>query len=107
MTAWSADFADPISFLELMTSDNAQNDGKWKNEEYDRLIDASKNADVNDPAKRWDDMVKAEKILMEDQGVAPIYQRSQPWMVKPSVKNIIYNGAGVNYNFKETYISGN
>lgn len=107
MTAWSADFADPISFLELMTSDNAQNDGKWKNEEYDRLIDASKNADVNDPAQRWDDMVKAEKILMEDQGVAPIYQRSQPWMVKPSVKNIIYNGAGVNYNFKETYISGN
>lgn len=107
MTAWGADFADPISFLELMTSDNAQNDGKWKNEEYDRLIDASKNADVNDPAKRWDDMVKAEKILMEDQGVAPIYQRSQPWMVKPSVKNIIYNGAGVNYNFKETYISGN
>ena len=47
-----------------MTSDNAQNDGKWKNEEYDRLIDASKNADVNDPAKRWDDMVKAEKILV-------------------------------------------
>lgn len=107
MTAWSADFSDPITFLELLTSDNKQNDGKWKNEEYDRLIEASKNQDVNDPAKRWDDMVQAEKILMEDQGVAPIYQRSQPWMVRPTVKGIIYNGAGVNYNFKETYISNN
>ncbi|WGN90002.1 peptide ABC transporter substrate-binding protein [Ligilactobacillus faecis] len=107
MTAWGADFSDPISFLDLMTSDNAQNDGKWKNEEYDRLIEASKTTDVNDPAKRWDDMVKAEKILMEDQGVAPIYQRAQPWMIKPSVKNIIYNSAGASYNFKETYISGN
>lgn len=107
MTAWSADFSDPISFLELMTSDNKQNDGKWKNEEYDRLIEASKNQDVNDPAKRWNDMVQAEKILMEDQGVAPVYQRSQPWMVRPTVKGIIYNGAGVNYNFKETYISNN
>ena len=47
-------------------------------------------------------MVKAEKILMEDQGVAPIYQRSQPWMVKPSVRRISSgNGAGVTITLKK------
>lgn len=107
VSGWGADFADPISFLDLMTSDNSQNAGGWKNEEYDRLIEASKTTDANDEAKRWDDLVQAEKILMDDQGVIPLYQRTEPWMVKPSVKNIIFNSAGVSYNFKEAYISGN
>lgn len=107
VSGWGADFADPISFLDLMTSDNSQNAGSWKNEEYDRLIEASKTTDANDEAKRWDDLVQAEKILMDDQGVIPLYQRTEPWMVKPSVKNIIFNSAGVSYNFKEAYISGN
>lgn len=107
VSGWGADFADPISFLDLLTSDNPQNAGGWKNEEYDRLIEASKTTDANDPAKRWDDLVQAEKILMDDQGVIPLYQRTEPWMVKPSVKNIIFNSAGVSYNFKEAYISGN
>ncbi|QCQ03296.1 peptide ABC transporter substrate-binding protein [Ligilactobacillus animalis] len=107
VSGWGADFADPISFLDLMTSDNPQNAGGWKNEEYDRLIEASKTTDATNEAKRWDDLVQAEKILMDDQGVIPLYQRTEPWMVKPSVKNIIFNSAGVNYNFKEAYISGN
>lgn len=107
VSGWGADFADPISFLDLLTSDNPQNAGGWKNEEYDRLIEASKTTDANDPAKRWDNLVQAEKILMDDQGVIPLYQSTKPWMVKPSVKNVIFNSAGVNYNFKEAYISGN
>lgn len=107
VSGWGADFADPISFLDLMTSDNPQNAGGWKNEEYDRLIEASKTTDATNEAKCWDDLVQAEKILMDDQGVIPLYQRTEPWMVKPSVKNIIFNSAGVNYNFKEAYISGN
>ncbi|WP_304651928.1 peptide ABC transporter substrate-binding protein [uncultured Ligilactobacillus sp.] len=107
ISLWNADFADPISFLDLMTSDNSLNAGKWKNEEYDRLIEASKTTDASDPAKRWDDLVQAEKILMNDEGVVPLYQRTQAWMLKPSVKNVIYNSSGVNYNFKEAYISGN
>ena len=36
------DFADPISFLDLFTSTNSENDGKWKNSTYDKLIADSK-----------------------------------------------------------------
>ena len=104
ISAWGADFADPISFLDMFTSNNAYNRGKWKNSEYDALINASKTTDAADPAKRWDDLVKAEKILMEDQGVAPIYQSTQAWVIKSKVKGVIYNSSGANYNFKEAYI---
>lgn len=104
ISAWGADFADPISFLDLFTSNNSQNDGEWKNAEYDKLIQASKTTDAGNTDKRWDDLVKAEKILATEQGISPLYQQSTAWMVKSKVKGIIYNSAGVNYNFKNTYI---
>ncbi|KRM05553.1 oligopeptide-binding protein [Liquorilactobacillus ghanensis DSM 18630] len=105
VTGWGADFADPISFLDLFTSSNPENNGKWKNTQYDKLIEASKTTDASNTTKRWNDMVQAEKILMKDQGIAPIYQQSLATLVKPKVKGVIYNSAGVNYNFKNAYIS--
>ena len=104
ISAWGADFADPISFLDMFTTNNSYNHGKWSNAEYDALVNASKTTDAVDPAKRWDDLVKAEKILMEDQGVSPIYQSTQAWVIKSKVKGVIYNSSGANYNFKEAYV---
>ncbi|WP_178195987.1 peptide ABC transporter substrate-binding protein [Ligilactobacillus sp. Marseille-Q7487] len=104
ISAWGADFADPISFLDMFTTNNSYNRGKWSNAEYDALVNASKTTDAVDPAKRWDDLVKAEKILMEDQGVSPIYQSTQAWVIKSKVKGVIYNSSGANYNFKEAYV---
>ena len=104
VSAWGADFADPISFLDLFTSDNSYNNGKWKNAEYDKLIEASKTTDAGNTDKRWDDMVKASKILSEDQGVAPLYQLNVAYMLNPSVKGVIQNTAGVTWSFKDAYI---
>ena len=105
VSAWGADFADPISFLDLFTSDNSYNNGKWKNAEYDKLITASKTTDAGNVDKRWDDMVKASKILSEDQGVAPLYQLNVAYMLNPSVKGVIQNTAGVTWSFKDVYIA--
>ena len=105
VSGWSADFADPISFDDLMTSKNAQNNGKWSNSQYDKLIADSKIA-TNDE-QRFSDLEKAEKILLKDQGVTPLYYKTEAWMVRPNIKGIVYNAAGANYNFKEAYVSGN
>ena len=107
ISAWGADFADPISFLDMFTSNNSYNAGKWKNAQYDKLIEASKSTDAGNSGKRWDDLVSAEKILIQEQGISPLYQQATAWMVKPKVKGVIYNSAGANYNFKNAYISGN
>ncbi|CDF76255.1 peptide ABC transporter substrate-binding protein [Lactobacillus acidophilus] len=105
VSAWSADFADPISFVDLFTSKNANNNGKWSNSQYDKLIADSKT--TPDTTKRWDDLEKAEKILLNEQGISPLYYRTEAWLVRPDIKGIVYNGAGVNYNFKNAYVSGN
>lgn len=105
VTGWGADFADPISFDDLFTSKNAQNNGKWSNSQYDKLIAASKT--TGNSEERFGDLVKAEKLLLKDQGITPLYYQTTAWMVRPSIKGIVYNAAGANYNFKEAYVSGN
>ncbi|MCZ3393517.1 peptide ABC transporter substrate-binding protein, partial [Enterococcus faecium] len=104
ITAWSADFSDPISFLQLFTSDNSQNNGKWANKEYDKLIEAANTTDAGNTEKRWDDMLKAEQILLKDQAVAPLYQQGQSMLRKTNLKGIVYNSAGLNFDYKQAYI---
>ncbi|MFT8606753.1 MAG: peptide ABC transporter substrate-binding protein [Liquorilactobacillus ghanensis] len=105
LSGWGADFSDPITFLQLFTSDNSYNDGKWKNAQYDKLINASGSTNATNQAKRWQNMVDASKILMKDQGIAPLYQQTQATLIKSKIKGLIYNSAGVNYNFKDTYVT--
>ena len=67
ISGWSADFADPISFLDLFTSTNSENNGKWKKATYDKLIADSKT--TSSTSKRSSDLTKAENILLKDAGV--------------------------------------
>ncbi|ANZ61022.1 peptide ABC transporter substrate-binding protein [Secundilactobacillus paracollinoides] len=101
---WFADFADPITFLNIMTKNNPSNISGWSNSEYDSLINASSTTDANNASKRWDDMVKAQNIMMKDQGITPLYQSAAPWLLSSSVKDMVYNSAGASYNFKTTYL---
>lgn len=101
---WVADYNDPISFMELFTTGNEYNDGSWSNSEYDRLITAAKTTNAANADKRWEDMVKASKILSKDMGVSPLYQQNSPEMVNPKVKGLIVNSAGIMYNWKNTYV---
>lgn len=103
LMGWQADFNDPISFLDMNTTNNSYNWQKWSNKEYDKLIEDSKT--TSSTTKRWEDLAQAEQILLTQQGVTPVYYAAQAWMVRPSVKNVVYNGAGANYDFKEAYVS--
>ena len=100
VSGWSADFADPISFLDLFTSKNPENNGKWKNTSYDKLITDSKT--TASTSKRWDDLTKAEDILLNNVGVAPLYYNTNAALIRPTVKDV-YQNRGT-WNFKDTYI---
>ena len=97
---WIADFADPISFLDLFTTGNSQNDGQWSNSEYDKLIADSKT--TTSASQRWSDMSKAEDILLNDAGICPLYYSTSVMLVRTSVKNAVYNRG--NWDFKEAYV---
>lgn len=103
ISAWQADFADPISDLGIMTSSNDYNFGKWQNADYDAAVKAANQ--TTSTSARWAAMSKAEKILANDEGVAPLSQNVIAQMVNPKLKGLIYNTAGINYNFKSAYMA--
>lgn len=78
-SSWVGDYSDPMTFLDLFMSNNANNRTGWKNAEYDEMLRrAGTLSDTNSRAKVLQD---AERLLVRDQ--APIYPL------------FIYNG----YNF--------
>ncbi len=105
MMGLSADFADPISFLAQMTSDSSENNGKWSNKTFDDAIDRSNNADANNPTKRWQDLVTAEKTLSSDQGLTSLYQSNGIDLVNPKLKGVIYDRINGHYDYREAYLT--
>lgn len=105
LTGWLADFADPINFLDVETRTNFTNMGHYDNAEYNDLVTAAKTTDALNTEKRFADMVKAAKLLNEDQPVVPLIQESDPEVLRPNVHDMVQNTAGLINNFKEVYVT--
>ena len=95
VSAWGANYPDPISFLDLFTSHNAYNSGQWQNSRYDALIKAAATTDAANASKRWNDMQKATAILTKDAGVIAFYQRGAAHLTKTSIKGMQLSPNGV------------
>ena len=80
---WVADYADPLTFLQLYTFNNPQNDARWKNPRFDALIaEATREPDVE---KRLSLLRDAEQIMLDEMPIIPIYVYSSKQMVSPRV----------------------
>ncbi|MFD1432076.1 peptide ABC transporter substrate-binding protein [Lacticaseibacillus yichunensis] len=98
VSGWSADFPDPITFLDLFTSGNAYNDGKWSNAQYDKLIQESKTTYATDATKRWATLLKAQELLTSEAGVIPVYQQVASHLVNSKIKDLKFGPNGF-YNY--------
>lgn len=87
LSGWGADTNDTNNFLSLFLSDSVFNGGKYTNEKYDALVDASMGEDRGNAEKKWTNDLAAEKILLEDAGIIPLYQQAQAMLLRSSVKN--------------------
>ena len=103
LDGWSGDYADPNTFLEMFQKTNVNNYGSWENAAYNKAMETSKT--TTSSKKRWAELVKAERILLTQQGVTPLYYGNTATLINPKVKNITLKGAGLAYNFKGAYIS--
>jgi oligopeptide transport system substrate-binding protein len=83
---WIGDYMDPMTILDLWLTGGAFNDARYSNAEYDRLLLEAKG--TADQDIRMKNMREAEKILMEDMPVIPVYFYTQPYAVKPNVEGI-------------------
>jgi oligopeptide transport system substrate-binding protein len=81
---WIGDYIDPLTFLEIWTEGNGNNNTGWSNDEFDDYLQKSF-ASV-DPVERYGFLKSAETILLEEAPIAPIAWRGKNYLIHPSVK---------------------
>jgi len=88
-SGWIGDYNDAYTFLQLLISDNAQNDSGYNNAKFDELLkQASRETDLK---KRAELMQQAEQFVLRDQPVIPIYFYVSKHLIKPRVKGFVPN----------------
>ncbi|MDF2557089.1 MAG: peptide transporter substrate-binding protein [Bacillales bacterium] len=102
---WGPDYADPMTFLDMFVTDGGHNQMGYSSKAYDDIIKAASTTLISDLDKRWTELQKAEKILIEeDQAIAPLYQRGSAFVLNPKVKNIFDHKFGGDFSYKWTYL---
>ena len=82
--AWIGDYVDPNTFLSLVTSENGNNHSNWGDSKFDDLIRQA--ASEQDQAARFALFQKAEKILIDEMPVIPIYFYVRSTLIDEAVK---------------------
>ena len=77
------DVPDPTAALHDFTTDAPNNFPHWQSTDFDRLIASS--AAVADPSKARDALRAAERLLLGEAPVAPVYFNVQNWLMSPRV----------------------
>ena len=100
-SGWGADYSDPMTFLDMWVTKAGNNDAKFSNAEYDKLIKEAKAS--SDQKVRMDNFAKAEKILMGDNtAVLPIYYYTSVGLIKPNLKGLFHDFNG-SIHFNNAY----
>ncbi|MDE2384045.1 MAG: peptide ABC transporter substrate-binding protein [Alphaproteobacteria bacterium] len=86
---WIADFKDPVTFLNLGHTGDGNNYGEYSNKDYDALLDQA--AVEADPAKRMDELSKAEAILIKDLPLLPLLYYANHNLVSPKIHGFVDN----------------
>lgn len=86
------DYADPVNALESFITDSSMNRTTWSNAEYDKLIADIKNE--TDENKRWELLMQADTLLMDEMPVFPLYFYNSTSLEKPGVSGILRHPVG-------------
>jgi oligopeptide transport system substrate-binding protein len=90
---WIGDYNDPSTFTDLMTSQSGNNDTGWKIPAYDKLVEAA--GRERDEAKRYALLQQAEKFMLDDAPIAPLFFGTRTYLIRPEVKGWVPTLLGI------------
>lgn len=101
LTRWGPDYADPMTYLSMWVSGNSNNYGLWSNAEYDAIIAECTTGDLcTDAEGRWARLYDAEKIVMDEAVIFPLYAQCNAEMVSSNVSGIEFHPVALNRVYK-------
>ncbi len=99
---WIGDYVDPMTFMDMFVTNGGNNQTGWGNAEYDKNIATAKSS--GDQKVRMQAMHDAEKILMTDQPIMPIYYYVNPYVQKPYLQDVFKSPLGF-IEFKNAWVA--
>ncbi|MTI46399.1 MAG: peptide ABC transporter substrate-binding protein [Firmicutes bacterium] len=107
LTRWGPDYSDPLTYLELFITDGSSNSPNYSSQVYDDLVYSASRGDLSsDPIGRWEAMIEAERVLLEeDAAVGPLYQRGYAFLINSKVTGIEDHVVGTPFIYKSVEIS--
>ena len=91
---WVFDYNDPSNILELFTSENGNNDGRYKNPTYDELMNSTQIADKD---KRYEILHQAEDLIMSEYAMIPVAHNNDYWLQSTDLQGVWHSPYGFWY----------
>lgn len=89
---WVYDYDDPSNMLNLFKTGGGNNDGKYSNPDYDKLIDeANSTADVKE---HYAKLHEAENMLLKDAAMAPVAYYNDFYLMDTKLKGVWHSPYG-------------
>jgi oligopeptide transport system substrate-binding protein len=108
-SAWAGDYPNPETFLsnfygkyvpEGTDQPSRLNQSRYRNELFDQLFEQAKNSTKLSEAMSY--YAKAEKVLMQDPPIIPLWYSGDIQIVYSDVRNLHFNALNM-FNFLEVY----
>ncbi len=101
LTRWGPDYADPMTYLGMWVTGNNNNYGLWSNEEFDAIIaECTTGALCTDAEGRWARLYDAEKLVMEEAVIYPLYTQCNAEMMSSKVTGVEFHPVALNRVYK-------
>ena len=101
LTRWGPDYADPMTYLGMWTTGCSNNYGLWSSTDYDDIIAKCTTGELaTDPEGRWSAMYDAEKIVMDQSVIFPLYTQCNAEMLSTNVTGVEFHPVALNRVYK-------
>jgi oligopeptide transport system substrate-binding protein len=81
---WIGDYEDPNTFLDLMRPNRGNNKTDWEDANYDSIVERANS--TNDQTQRYELLKEAERILIDNMPIIPLYTYVRSYQLSPDVK---------------------
>ncbi|HCS66754.1 MAG TPA: peptide ABC transporter substrate-binding protein [Oribacterium sp.] len=101
LTRWGPDYADPMTYLGMWTTGCSNNYGLWSDSDYDAIIEKCTTGELaTDAEGRWSALYDAEKIIMDQSVIFPLYTQCNAEMVSTNVTGVAFHPVALNRVYK-------
>lgn len=90
--SWTADFSDPINFLEVFKyKDKSTNNTNWESSKY---IDLLNQSELCKDEERTGILREAEKVFMEQMPIIPVFHFALNYLKHPDLEEVVLSPLG-------------